>query len=241
MHRRLFAFLAVLLFPGLLFAGLPARFHDIAQVGDGGGFRTVFLIENQNAQAATVTLRFFKDDGSPLSLNVGGGDGVSFTTVIPPGGMKKLSTAGVAAAPQVGWAQLSSTVEVGAEVLFELFSSGRLVAQAAVESPGPVDLFDLFVDQADGGSTGVALANLSAVGSVRILFVLRDENGVERASRTISLPALGHVAQFVSELFPASAGLRGTLHVEASGPVTVVALQQTGGVLATLPVVEVFS
>jgi hypothetical protein len=151
-----------------------------------------------------------------------------------------LATAGTAPSPQAGWARLTATEDVGAQVLFEISTGGLLVTQAAVESPGPLDSLDLFFDQRSGTNSGIAIASLSAAGAIRIRLTLKDQNGATVATRDLTLGSLGHLAQFVSELFPQGAGLRGTLHIEASGPVTVVALQQTGLVLGTLPVVPVF-
>ena len=37
-----------------LMAGTPSFTHEFAQVGDGGGIRSVFLVLNQNAGEVTV-------------------------------------------------------------------------------------------------------------------------------------------------------------------------------------------
>ena len=54
-----------------LLAGLPSFTHEFAQVGDGGGVRSVFLVLNQNAVEVTINLEFFRDDGTPLTLTIG--------------------------------------------------------------------------------------------------------------------------------------------------------------------------
>ncbi len=60
------------------------------------------------------------------------------------------------------------------------------------------------------------------------------------ATKTIEIPILGHLAKFISELFPEVEEIDGSLRVETSGQVTVVALQQTGLVLGTLPFIGIF-
>ena len=106
------------------FAGKPSSFHHFAQVGDGelGGIkmRTSFFILSQNQfNSAEVTLRFYDDDGNPMSLNVKGSTGSSYTTTIPTVGMAKVTTPGQGPI-KVGWATLTASVPVGAQVFFEM-------------------------------------------------------------------------------------------------------------------------
>ncbi len=245
MRRFLLLLLAGWLSQALLQAGLPSRYHDFAQIGDGGGFRSTFLITNQNADPVEATLRFFQDDGSPWSLTVADVQGTTYQTLIPARGMVRLVTGNQGSTPRSGWATLEAGEDVGAQVFFEILVDDSLVTQAAVESSGPVREAFLFVEEQPGTSTGVAIVNLAPAGTtrpVRVDLTLREVDGSVRRTTSITLQAGEHVAQFVQSLFSDDlsgelGNFRGSLFLRASGPVAVVTLQQTGLVLGTLPVI----
>jgi hypothetical protein len=216
-------------------AGLPSRFHEFAHIGDGGGLKTTFLILNQNALATEITLSFFTDNGTPWSLDIGGASQEVLVTTVPAGGMLRLATAGEAPTAQGGWARLVANQEVGAQALFEIRSGGSLVTQAAVESSGPLRRVDVFVGQASGSNTGIALASLSSVGRTRVRLELIGALGSIASTQFMTLGALEHKASFIFELFSGISQHSGTLRISASGPITVTTLQQTGLVLGTLP------
>ncbi len=223
-----------------LVAGIPGLIHNFAQVGDGGGIRSVFLVLNQNAEEATVTLEFFKDDGTPLTLTIGETTAASFEFTAPAGGTLRLLTSGASAAAQAGWARLTATRGVAAQLLFEIVAGGKLVTQAAVETTGPLRAFDLFMRVTAGTNSGIALANITDVSAVNVRLTLRNNKGEKVAEKIVEVARQGHLAQFLSELFPEVGDIEGSLHGVASGPVTVVALQQTGLVLGTLPFISSF-
>ena len=158
----------------------------------------------------------------------------SFTVTVPAGGMVKLETDGTTDPAQQGWARLVSTRPVGAQALFEIRSEGQLVTQAAVESPGAIRSSTIFVDQGGGSNSGIAIANLSESGPIRVRLTLRDESGNTVESKDLILTALGQEAKFIFELFEDVGAIRGTLSIQASGRMTIVALQQTGLVIGTL-------
>ena len=223
-----------------LLAGRPSFTHEFAQVGDGGGIRSVFLVLNQNLGEVTVTLEFFKDDGTALTLTINGITASSFEFKAPARGTLKLQTAGSSAPAQAGWARLTANGAVGAQLLFEIVVDGKLVTQAAVEPTGPLRVFDLFMRAGGGTNSGIALANIRNVSAVNVRLTLRNDQGEEVATKTIQVASQGHLAQFISELFPEAGEIDGSLHGVASGPVTAIALQQTGLVLGTLPFIESF-
>ena len=220
-----------------LVAGTPSFIHEFAQVGDGGGIRSVFLVLNQNAGEVTITLEFFKDDGTALTLTIEGTTASSFEFKAPARGTLRLQTSGSSATAQAGWARLTATGAVGAQLLFEILVDGKLVTQAAVEPTGPLRAFDLFMRAGDGTNSGIALANITNISAVNVRLTLRNNKGEEIATKTVQVASQGHLAQFISELFSEVGDIDGSLHGEASGPVTVIALQQTGLVLGTLPFV----
>ncbi len=235
-ETALFALLCTLLSPMLAFGGTPDTVHDFAQIGDGGGVRTIILIMNRNQAAVSVTISFFTGDpGTPWQLSIGGTTTAVFETEVPARGFVRLVTSGAGAAPQAGWARLIASNIVGAQVLFEIRSGEDLLTQAAVESTPPLTSTDLFVEEGGGSGTGLAIASLSPRGRIRVLLTLTDEDGEAAGETEFILGARGHKAQFLSQLFQALESFRGTLTVRASGPFTIVTLQQTGLVLGSLP------
>ncbi len=89
----LFGWMALTL-TATLQAGPPKFIHEFAQVGDGGGIRSVFLVLNQNAGEVSIELEFFRDDGTALTLSIGDTTASSFKFVAPAGGTLRLETAG---------------------------------------------------------------------------------------------------------------------------------------------------
>ena len=217
--------------------GRASNYHEFAHVADGGGIRTSFLVLNSHGQPAHVNFSFLQDDGNPWNLSIGGAESSTLFWAVPPGGMVKISTDGAGAMPQQGWARMTSNRSVGAQSFFEILSDDQLVTQAAVESSGPMRNVDLFVEQSEDTSTGLALVSLSQNGTTRVVLTLKNEAGETVATAELVLGPLNHLARFLPALIEGIGNLRGTLALSASGPIAVVTLQQSGLVLGTLPVV----
>ena len=126
----------------------------------------------------------------------------------------------------------------GGKLFFEIFEDGKLTAQAAVEPVGSMHSAEVFVDfdMSAGQRTGLAIANLSDVGPVEISIGLSDETGGNNRSGGLNVPSLGHTAKFIDEIFAMEQikKYRGTVQILADGPISVLALQQTGLVIGTL-------
>lgn len=221
------------------FAAIPSLDHSFAQIGAGGGIRSVLLVFNPNALAVKVTLELFGDDGSPLSLEFDGVESAKFERQIAANGTGRIVISSASALPTAGWARLVSERPVGAQVLFEIVAADKLVTQAAVEALPPVSRADLFADRSAGSNTGVAICNPSDSSTVVVRLKLKDEAGQILGSTDIVLPPKGHAAKFVSQLFPQVKSFKGGLNVVSTGDVSLIALQQTGLVLGTVsPIVS---
>ena len=161
-----------------LMAGPAKVVHNFAFIGDGTGFRTTFLVTNQNQESLTITIQLFQDNGSPLSLTIEGATASTFQKNVPAGGTLRLATSN-GATLVTGWARLTADKPVAAQVFFEIFSGQSLVTQAAVESTSPVRLVEGFAQADPGTQTGIAFANLSETGSIRIRITLRKGDGTD--------------------------------------------------------------
>jgi hypothetical protein len=240
-----------------LYAGMPSRLHELAQVADGGGdalwMRTSFLIVNQNLyEDAEITLRLYDDGGKALALPINGETKAVHFATVPAKGMVKLATAGKRPAgsnplgPQVGSATISSNLEVGAQAFFEIYTGKILITQAAIEPMGPMQSVDIFADYdvstgvtLESPRTGYAIANLSPTEPVQVAIWLYPEDGSDPIwSHVLELPARGHTARYLDEHFPSDKPFRGTARFTGGGSFTVTALQARGLLIGTLPPVQ---
>ena len=100
--------------------------------------------------------------------------------------------------------------------------------------------FVIPVDVSASFNTGIALYN-PGTGAASVTLILSDTSGQEVGrKRRSTLNAGGHTAQFVTQLFPGTSGLRGTLRVTSSLPVSAVGLRQNDPPLSytSLPAVS---
>lgn len=232
--RSLFLAAALWLQMCLLAGSVPSSWQFFAQVGDGGGLRTVFLIMNPSDFPCTVTVNLNRADGQAWPLGLNEFPGARIVVNLAAGGSVRLATPGTAPEPATGWAALFSDRPVTAQVLFEIRSGGKLVAQAAVEGTVPHRNLDLFFDQSGGSNTGIAVANPSGI-PVNVYVSEFAEDGTAAEAAFFYLEPNHQTAKFISELLGGGTQ-KGILRIAATGPVVVTSLQQTGLVLTTLPV-----
>ena len=81
--------------------------------------------------------------------------------------------------------------------------------------PSGTNGYFLPFDNTGGRQTGLAVAT-DQNGPVTVAFLLRDQNGVQFDSGTVSLSANGHTSFLLLERFPSSMNKRGTLQVGKS-------------------------
>ena len=219
------------------------------QVIDGGGLPTQILLMNPSVMG-TVTgfISFFDDEGNALALDFGPGIGVqsSITYSLPPNGMVKYSTTGLGAL-RVGYAvvtPLSGGLPVGSGV-FSINGSAGLSSQAGVPNAVETTMSRLFVERATDPlqrDTGVAIVNRNST-ETRVTMMLQGVDGSTQ-SGSLTLPPNGHVARFVSELFPGlPVQYQGVLTMTSPVPLAAMTLRQTFNqrnepIYSTLPVAD---
>jgi len=201
-----------------------------------GSIRTSFLLFNVSNAVADVDVTLTKDDGTPFPVNVGAGTQSSFSRRLNPNGAAFLTTDG-AGTLSAGAARVTSTAAIGVSAIFTLYDlQGGFQTEAGVGSSPAVPQLTVPVDTTEGFDSGLALFNPGSVplsATVRLL----DSLGTRLDSATVSLPALGHSALMVGELFPGRRLLRGSLSVSADGPVSGMTLRLNSAPLSytTLP------
>jgi hypothetical protein len=131
---------------------------------------------------------------------------------------------------QVGYTSLTaeagSIIPVGTALFSYRNSEGILVAQAGVSASEPIYSGRLFADES-GPNNGIALVNPSTK-EASVIFVLRDNKGLEAGRITRTLKAGTHLPIFIFQLFknlPSS--FTGSLTFESDQKLAAIALRQS--------------
>jgi len=212
----------------------------MAHVASGGGWQTLFTLVNTGATSANLTLSFFAEDGSPLSLPLSFPQSGAMATqssvsrALPAGATLEIVTQGQNSGGVVtGSARLSTTGNVSG---FAIFQNGGQEAVVPLE-PGSANSYTLAFDNTGGLVTGIALADSSGQAAV-VPATLRDVTGATLAATTINLPASGHSSQILTDLFPQTKNIRGTLELDtpANGQIGALGIRATSTAFTTIPV-----
>lgn len=218
------------------------------QFVDGGGYRTGLYLLNTTSSAENGTIRFFDNDGNPLSLRIENGTTSSsqFSYAIAAGGFMTLFSNGSSAIANVGSIQVIADSGYNTPVGAGIFSSvqnGILVTESAISSAEPTTHARIFIDKTKRHSVGLALANSNASAVTVTLQAFQSDGTTPVGSTTLSLPANGHQAKFDSELIPMPAAFVGVLDISSPSPVSALTLRflvnsRNDFLLTTLPVAD---
>ena len=224
--------------PPLAGPGQPAL-HSLhfAQFGEGEDllFSQIILLSLDLEGEAKVSIILRDNDGNALQTDLNGDvvDG-QLEATIPAGGLRTFSTDG-AGPVVVGSVTVTSDRPIAGVILF-----GGSVGLAGVGSSPELGLGFLAPMEsrlATQIQTGIAVMNLE---SKQITLVLRllDANGQELASDQLVLPAFGHQASFIDQLFEQLdlSDFAGVLRVETADRITATVIQTRPGEFVTMPV-----
>ncbi|MFB3905383.1 MAG: hypothetical protein ACE15E_18195 [Acidobacteriota bacterium] len=219
----------------------------LAQVGDLKGFlQTILVISNLTNSTAQGELRLFDSEGAPLSLKLGNETNSVFPFSVPPFSSKNLPTQADSDPLKFGYAEIESNVPVEGTAIFRYISGDTTLAEAGVGSsvvrPLVVGVAQKVV--ARQFDTGVAAVNPNGE-AINARVKLFNEAGTLVATNDgdLDLPAHGHKARSLSELFPefAESDFTGTLVITSDKPVALVMIRTLGGIAqSTLPVGSTF-
>jgi photosystem II stability/assembly factor-like uncharacterized protein len=222
------------------------------QIADGGGYQTTLILMNTSNAVQSGVVRFFKDDGSPLSMRM-----ISAKTTaaqiqysIQSGGFLWLQTDGTPSSANTGWAQLvpdSGTTAPMSAAIFGLAVSGTLVTETGVPAVAATSHARIYIDKSGGHDTGLAIDNPGNA-AIQVTAAAFQKDGTMPAGKgsvSINLPVLGHMGMFVGQLIEGLPdGFTGVLDLSSSSPfgaVTLRSLINARGdfLLTTLPVADV--
>ncbi len=207
---------------------------------------TTFTLINTGASDAQSELNFLGDNGNPLPLPLllpqqtadqSLQTTPSFDWTLASNASLIVQTASIANLPtQIGSARLTATAGLGGFAMFHLYSTQQ-------EAVVPLEIrnassYLLAFDNTNNASLSVALANVAAQ-PANVSVLLRDDGGTQIGARSLALPASGHTSFALSDLFPVTAGQRGTVEFDTppGGQISVLGVRNAPpGTLTTIPV-----
>ena len=200
-------------------AQVSANGGSMAHVTFNGGWHTTFTLVNTGTSSAQATLDFFDDNGNPLQMPLlfpqtgAASRSTAVTPTLAAGSSLIIETNGDDSSDSVsGSAQLMTTGKVSG---FAIFRYNRSNQEAVVPlETRNASSYTLVFDNTDGVATGLAVANES-MQSTTLNLILRNDSGAQIGTATVPLPAHGHTAQVLSQAYGATAGIRGTVEIDA--------------------------
>ncbi|MGA2434691.1 MAG: BACON domain-containing carbohydrate-binding protein, partial [Bryobacteraceae bacterium] len=219
----------------------------LAHIASGGGWQTTLTLVNTGAEAATVNLHFYGDNGAAVSLplsfpqNSTTATESSLSQSIAAGASLIVVLQDGAASATTGSAVLTTAGNVGGFAVFRYNPSGQeaVVPLETVNASSYVLAFD----NTGTVATGLAIANVAAQ-AADVNVVIRNDTGAQIGTGTISLPAQGHTSFMLAgppQGFPSvPAGIRGTIEFDtpAGGQIAPLGLRAKGVTITTIPVME---
>jgi len=137
-----------------------------------------------------------------------------------------------------GWVRVTPReVRLRAASIFR-FAGLAQAQEAGVEDSPALGLASVAVQIDETVQSALALANPGDQAAVVQLTLVDSQSGHEIATASVTVPSLGHLAGFVSELFESVAiPFTGTVRIQSDVPIAVVALRTSGGIpLSSYPV-----
>ena len=167
-----------------------ASTKTISHIADGGGWRSTIVLVNTDTTSASYTVNFWNEAGAAYSptLSLGSKSGT-----IPVGGSVTIRTADLDPVNLIeGWAEIVSSQSIGGTAIFRLDTAGQEAAVPLLMSGGAK--LEIPFELGNGLALGVALANPSTTQDATITETIRDENGNQLSTRTLTLKAHNHTA-----------------------------------------------
>ncbi len=171
------------------------------------------------------------------------------TLTVPSNGGTLKTTTGASSAINVGSARLELATGGSTPsglAIFGFRQSGNLVSEATVPAAKAIRSALLYVEANGTINTGVAVTNPNSF-EVRVNFAFNDASRAAYYPTnfgSFTLPPNGQISRFINELpFTLPPGIQGTLELNATGPVGIIALrsfinERNDFLVTTLPVID---
>ena len=209
--------------------------------GDGLNMKTVLYFTTNVSSGVFGTADIFGDNGNPLAASAdGAAPAASIAFTVPGNRVSRIVLSGDSIL-RSGWIRLTlpGTVHLIASAVFQTFSGTTLVSEASVLESAAVNRGLIYVKTQSGrANVGVAFAN-SQANADTITLELFNRDGFVISTQDINLPPYGHLARFVTELFPqiaSAADFDGALSIRSATSFSALALRLSTDKIATLPI-----
>lgn len=223
-----------------------AQIRILPQVAFGGpstglNMTTILYFTTNVSTGVFGTADIFDNDGNPLPASADAAAPSSSLTFTVPGNRVSRVVLTGDQTLRSGWIRLTlpGSVHLIANAVFQTFNGSTLASEASVLESAPINRGLIYVSTRSGAANvGIAFAN-SQSASNTITLDLFNRTGFVAGSRQITLPPNGHLAQFVTEIFPELAALTdfdGALSIHSSTVFSALALRLSSDKLASLPV-----
>ena len=181
---------------------------EFAHMGDGDfpgqdePLQTSYVMVNNSNATATGTLSFLDDSGEPLELEINGVTNSVFPFVLNRQSVQKMTAAG-SGELKSGWARIRSDQPIVVTSNFgAIRADGTVITDVGVGEAEPGTEFTIFADTIGSNDTGLAVSNPDDEQAIDIQMTLNDAAGVMVDQTVVNLGPQGHLARFLSQLFP---------------------------------------
>jgi hypothetical protein len=216
---------------------------QVAVGGDPGGpnYQTILYMSTTATNGVSGVANFMDNNGNLIpALANGTPTSGQFNFTVLNNRVTKIILSG-SSTLRSGWVSLTlpGSVPLIVDAVYQSASNGAAVTSEAsvLESPPSTESL-VYVSGTD--NIGIALANPQSTANT-VALTLFNQQGYIAATANVTLPAYGHLAEFVSQLFPQFAGqpsFGGSLSMQSPLSFSTVSLRLTGGSIAALPTVD---
>jgi len=215
----------------------------IAQVADGGGWKTTFYITSMDTATSTFTLRFYGDDGRPLAVPiVGKATAAFYDGTITPKAVTVIETA-ASGALRFGWALLETTGYLGIQAVFR--QSGGAVRpdfEAVVVGDEGFDDKSVLLFDNQGFTTSMAVVNPFSFSRATVTVAIFNAGGERILLDQFTMEPMTHSAFAIPDRWPVTANQRGSIEFTTTSiGLSILGLRFNGaGSFTSVPVMDSF-
>jgi len=218
-------------------------FPQVAFGGPAGAINmTTVLYLTTNASTGVVAIAdIFDDNGNPLAASANGAAPASSIPITVLGNRVTRVVLTGDGTLRSGWMRLTlpGRVHLITSAIFQTFRGPNLISEASVLESPQVTRGLIYVKSQPGlANIGIAFANPEPTFNV-ISLTLFNKAGFVAATQLVTVPPNGHLARFVTEIFPQIASVTdfdGALSLSSGISFSTVALRSTADKFATLPI-----
>jgi hypothetical protein len=205
------ALLSFLLFADIAFAQttfipVTVAFPEIVVGGDAAGQNYVTLLQvvNNNSYFTTGHIQLFSDSGTPLAALFDGLGPQTTLDVSLNSGQGRQIQITLNGPVTAGWMEITyNPSDALTTVIVQSRSGTTLQSEVGIDPAfDTLSAIDFPAETAPGLNAGIALANPNTSTAYFLARLWDPNSGAVSASATVSLPAGGHTAKYLTDMFP---------------------------------------